>query len=331
MLATSELRVLATQAGFARCGFARIEPIESGPLDAWIAQGFAADMGWLVAKREQRLEIRTLLKSAQTAMVLAVPYGNVTPGPVARYARGRDYHYTLRDRLKRLRKAVWGLRPDLPTYGSVDSNPVMEKVWAERAGLGFMGKHGLIIVPGLGSQVVLAVLFLGEAVDAYDSPRPRQCGDCELCLRACPTQAFPSPGVVDARKCLSYQSIENPGAIPAAIRPAFKLHLFGCDVCQAVCPWNARAVEADPGMAERPLAKLSALEFAALTPEQYAALIPGSPLARAGYDGLRRNAALALGALAEEGARGVLEALLKDPSPVVAEAAGWALGQLRAG
>jgi epoxyqueuosine reductase len=329
VLSAARLKALAEQAGFHRAGLARVEPIDPGPLDRWLARGQHADMDWLARRRDEHLDVRMLVASARTVLALAVGYGPGEPGPVARYARGRDYHYTLRDRLKRLRKSVLAEWPALPTYGSVDSNPVMEKVWAERAGLGFMGKHSLIIVPGYGARVMLATLILGAEADAYDAPMARQCGACTLCLQACPTGALPEPGVVDARRCLSFQTIENAGSVPLELRGAFSQGVFGCDLCQQVCPWNAaRVARDDPGLAERPLARLSAQEFAALTPERYAELVPGSALARAGYHGLRRNALLALGAAREHAARELIERLTRDEEPTVAEAARWALEQL---
>jgi epoxyqueuosine reductase len=329
MLSADRLRSLARTAGFHRAGLARVRPLDSAPLDRWIAAGYVADMDWLARRRDERLDPTRLVASAKTALVLAVGFARGEPGVVARYARGRDYHYVLRDRLKRLRKAVLADHPGLPTYGSVDANPVMEKVWAEEAGIGFMGKHGLIIAPGLGSNLLLAVLFLGDEADAYDAPLPRQCGDCTLCLSACPTGALVSPAVVDARKCLSYQTIENEGPVPESIRPAFRHTLFGCDLCQTCCPWNATRERVDePGLAERPLAKLNARDFAALTPEAYANLIPGSALARAGYHGLRRNALLALGASLQLDAIELVRSLTADPEERVRDAASWALEQL---
>jgi epoxyqueuosine reductase len=175
---------------------------------------------------------------------------------------------------------------------------------------------------------MLAVMILGDEVDAYDLPLERQCGSCTLCLSACPTQALPEPGVVDARRCLSYQTIENEGSVPAELRPGFAQGIFGCDRCQEVCPWNAaRTPSDDAGLGERPLARLTARDFAALTRERYAELIPGSALVRAGFDGLRRNALLTLGARRERDARPLIESLTQDPSASVAEAARWALAE----
>lgn len=329
VLSAAELRKRANELGFPAVGFARADPLDPGPLDAWLAAGHHADMDWMAGeRRDLLLDVRKLLPGARTVMSLGVPFATRGEGMVARYARGRDYHSTLRDRLRKLRKGVQAAFPELPTYASVDSNPVMEKAWAERAGLGFIGKHGLLIHPRWGSQVLLGALILGDEVDAYDAPVARQCGSCTLCLEACPTKAIPSPGVVDARRCLSYQTIENPGTVPEELRPAFKFTIFGCDLCQTCCPWNRKQPPEDPGFAPRPLASLTTRDFAALTPEQYQALIPGSALARAGFHGLRKNAALALGAQRDLEARPILERLAGDEEPSVREAAAWALRQL---
>jgi len=330
VLSAAELRERAQAVGFAAAGFARAEPLDPAPLDAWLAEGLDADMDWMGKRRAMRLDVRELLPGAKTVMALLVPYGAERPdGPVARYARGRDYHSVIRDRLRKLRKPFEAAHPELPTYASVDSNPVMEKAWAERAGLGFIGKNGLLIHPKWGTQVFIATFILGDEVDTYDSPLPRQCGSCTLCLEACPTQAIVRPGVVDSARCLSYQTIENAGAVPEPLRPAFRFTVFGCDLCQTCCPWNRKPPPPpDAGFAERPLAMLSTRELAALTPERYAELIPGSALARAGYHGLRRNAVLALGGQGDVEVRALLERLCADPEPLVAEAAKWALAQL---
>jgi epoxyqueuosine reductase len=179
--------------------------------------------------------------------------------------------------------------------------------------------------------VVLAVMLLDRPVDAVFEAEPGQpCGRCRLCLDACPTQAIVADGVVDARRCLSYQTIENEQPIPEPLRPALAATVFGCDLCQDVCPHNRHPVLAGPRFQPRPVAGLTARALAALSPSDWAALAPGSPLVRAGYDGVRRNAAYALGALGDAGARPVLEALCADPALGVAEAARWALDRLDA-
>ena len=241
---------------------------------------------------------------------------------MARYARGRDYHYAHRDRLKALRKRLLALDPGVETYACVDTGVAMEKPWAERAGLGWIGKNGCLITRSHGSYLTLSVMFLDRPVDAYDAPHPDGCGDCALCLDACPTDAFPAPGVVDARRCLSYQTIENPGLVPLSLRPRLRGHVFGCDVCQDVCPYNRRDLPpGDPRQAPRPLGQMAPERIAALTEAEYEQLAPGMALARAG---LRRPPAQRHpgdGPRPGDRSRALLERLASDPSPVVSDAA----------
>ena len=220
------------------------------------------------------------------------------------YARGRDYHYAHRDRLKALRQRLLALDPTLETYACVDTGVAMEKPWAERAGLGWIGKNGCLITPSHGSWVTLSVMFLDREVDRTDERHPNLCGDCTRCLAACPTSALPSPGVVDARRCISYQTIENHGLIPTPLRARLRGHVFGCDVCQEVCPFNrADLPEGDPRFVARPIGLMTEEEIAALSREDFERLAAGTALVRAQYDGLRRNAILALGpARARQGA-----------------------------
>jgi epoxyqueuosine reductase len=329
-----EVGALALEAGFDLCGFARPEPIPAPVLLEWLAAGMGADMDWLAERAADRLDPRRLLPDARTVVALACNYWTDASGteasPVARYARGRDYHATMRDRLRAFRRLLRERWPGLRTYGSVDHGPFMEKVWAARAGLGNIARNGCLVTPRFGSWVVLAVLLVELEVDAYaDGPVADRCGSCRLCVDACPTGALDGTGRVDSRACLSYQTIENEGPVPPEHREAMAPHVFGCDVCQDVCPLNVAPLPAvGPRFLPRPVAGLDARGLAAMTPERYAELVPGTALARAGYDGLRRNAAYALGAARDAGARPVLERLAHDPSAVVSDAARWALARL---
>lgn len=329
-LPSEELAALARAAGFDLVGFARAEPIPREVLVDWLAAGYHADMDWMSERLEERLDVARLLPNARTVIALACNYWHGdTPSPIARYARGRDYHATMRDRLRALRRSLRARFPEVRDYAEVDAGAVMEKVWGVRAGLGTVGKNGCFITPQYGSWVVLAVMVLDAEVDAYAVPAPDDvCGGCRLCLEACPTGAFPAPRVVDARACLSYQTIENEGPVPPALREAMGQLVFGCDVCQEVCPHNATPVRAQPRFAPRAVSTVPVRRLAAMTREEYQQWVPGTALARAGYDGLRRNAAYALGAVRDAGAREVLEALRRDESAVVREAAQWALERL---
>jgi epoxyqueuosine reductase len=334
-LPSSYLRQLSEAVGFDLVGFARAEPIPPDSLYAWLEAGYAADMDWMKERAAERLDVSRLLPGAKTVVAFANNYYREDPevagSPIARYARGRDYHSTLRDRMKAFRKALRESYPGIGTYGSVDSGPLMEKVWAARAGLGYVGRNGCFITEPYGSWVLLATVILDVEVDAYgEGPLADRCGHCRKCLLSCPTGALVGNGRVDARACLSYQTIENrEHAVPESFRVAMDNLVFGCDICQDVCPLNRKPVLAEhPRFAPRAVAGLGVMELAGLTPEQYEKFIPGTALARAHYDGLRRNATYALGAARDEEARPLLEKLSGDSSALVREAAQWALRQL---
>lgn len=336
-LPTHELSQLARQVGFDLVGYTRAEPIPARVLTDWLEAGHAADMDWMAERAAERLDVSLLLPGARTVIAFANNYyredEEARGSPVARYARGRDYHSTLRDRLRAFRKALSRTWPHVRHYGSVDWGPLMEKVWAARAGLGYVGRNGCFITEPYGSWVLLATLIVDAEVDAYaDGPTADRCGSCRRCITACPTGALVGERQVDSRLCLSYQTIENRHAhVPEPLRTALAGLVFGCDICQQVCPLNRRPVVAvNARFAPRAVASLGVEELAALTPEQYEQLIPGTALARAQYDVLRRNAAYALGAARQQSARGLLARLGEDSSELVRSAAQWALEQLGA-
>ncbi|MBM4777838.1 MAG: tRNA epoxyqueuosine(34) reductase QueG [Archangiaceae bacterium] len=330
MIPSGRLRALAVNAGFDLVGFARAEPIDPHVLGDWLAQGFHADLDWMSERVAERLDVTALLPGAKTVIALACNYWRSDDaGPIARYARGRDYHATMRDRLRVLRRGLREQFSGVADYGSVDANPVMEKVHAARAGLGFVGKNACFITPEFGSWVVLATMIIDAEVDEYATgPTADVCGRCSLCLTSCPTGAIVSERVVDAGACLSYQTIENDRSVPERLRLAMPNLVFGCDVCQDVCPLNATPIRAQARFEPRAVAQASVLELAAMTREQWDVWAPGMALMRAGFDGLRRNAAYALGAMKALEARPVLERLVADGDHRVREAAAWALTQL---
>jgi epoxyqueuosine reductase len=337
VLSAEAVRAAGRAARFTLLGLAPAAPLDPAPLESWLAAGYAADMTWMARRQPERLDPAVVLPGARTVIALAIAYHRppVERAAVARYARGRDYHYAHRDRMRALRKRLLALDPTLETYASVDTGVAMEKAWAERAGLGWIGKNGCLINPKLGSWLTLSVMFVDRVVDFYDAPSERRCGDCALCLDACPTGAFAAPGVVDARRCIAYQSIENRDRVPEELRSGFAGRVFGCDVCQEVCPWNQRLQkpgaarpDGDARFSPRPLADLPAAEIAALTPDEFQGLAAGMALARAGYDGLRRNALYAIGSARDRPARGAVDRLLEDPAPVIRDAAQWAKDRL---
>jgi len=334
-LAAQEVRAAAHACGFSLVGLARAEALDPRPLEEWLARGYAAGLAAMRKRVSERVDPSVVLPGAQTVLVLGIPYGKgdplVAPG-IARYARGRDYHYAHRDRMRKLRRLLLAMDTSLRTYACVDSGAAMEKAWAERAGVGFIGKNGLAINREHGSWFTLSLMVLDRAVDAYDQPHPRLCGDCIKCLGACPTGAFPSPGVVDARRCLSYHTVENHGQIPIEVAVKLGSRVFGCDACQEVCPFNQGKLPAgDPRQAARPLGHKNAIEIAALSKERFDELATGTPMRRIGYHGLRRNACLALGSSGNQDCGELLDRLSDDPSTLVAEAAQWAAERSRRG
>ncbi|HEY3449092.1 MAG TPA: tRNA epoxyqueuosine(34) reductase QueG [Myxococcales bacterium] len=328
MLRADDVLQASREAGFHLAGLARAEALDGAPLDRWLQRGMAASMSpWMAERRAQRLDPRVLLPGAKTVLALGCCVrhrGQIPSSPIARYAQGRDYHATMRDRLRALRRGLAKLSPPPKDYAEADTGPVLEKIWAQRAGLGWLGKNGLLIAPGHGSHVVLAVMVLDAEVDRYAEPAPEHCGRCTACLAGCPTKAIVEPGVVDSRLCLSYQTIEDHGPYAENLREHGRW-AFGCDACQDACPWN-KADHAcdDPRFEPRPVASLSMVDLALLDRTRFVELTRGTAVARARFEGLRRNAAVVLGARRDaECPR--LSPLLSDPDESVREAARWAL------
>ena len=318
---------------FTLVGLAPAAPLDPAPFLQWLEAGYGTGLAAMHRRVTERLDPRNVVPGARTVIALGIPYGpgedaagRPEPPVIARYARSRDYHLAHRDRMRALRRSLLEMDPTLNSYACVDAGVAMEKAWAERAGVGWIGKHGVLINKEYGSWFTLSVMVINRSVDRYHQPHPRLCGDCDLCLRACPTRAFPAPGVLDARLCLSFQTVENHEAIPVALRAALAGRAFGCDACQEACPYNQGTLPpGDPRQTARPIGLMSATEIATLGPDEFARLAAGTPMARAGYHGLRRNAALALGTDGRPNARAALEQLSRDSSPLVSEAARWAL------
>jgi epoxyqueuosine reductase len=334
VLCAEEIHGLARSCGFALSGLARAEPLDPAPLARWLEAGMAASMAWMRQRASARLDPSALLPGARTVLALGaclLTSEHAAASPIALYAQGRDYHATLRDRLKALRRRMAERWPDVGFYGEVDTGPVMEKAWAARAGLGWIGKNGMLVTREHGSHVLLAVAYLSGEVDAVAAPHPERCGTCERCHAACPTGAITSPGVVDARRCLAHQTIEDRGPYAPELRPRASGWAFGCDGCQRVCPWNRPGHACgDARFTPRPVASLSLLELASLSPEQHLLLTRGTAVARVGYDGLRRSALVALGAARDPSLVPAARGLADAPSGPLREAARWALAQVEA-
>jgi epoxyqueuosine reductase len=333
------VKAAARRAGFHEVGVARAEPLDPRHLDRVLERGWQADMAWLRTQRAERLDPSRLLPGARSVVALALSYRGPEqpePGPgegrVARYARGRDYHGVMKRRLKALLADLSGRDPAARFFPSADVAPVMEKAWAERAGLGWVGKNGCLITPRHGSWVLLATVLTDLALEP-DAPHPERCGTCQACLPACPTGAIPEPGFVDATRCLSYWTIERRGPIPEATAGRLGGWVLGCDDCQTCCPWNAAVPpDADPELLPREgQAALGLEDLLTLTPPEYARRFHGTAMARARLDGLVRNAALLAGASGEPRWIPLLRPLLGSPHDGVRAAAAWALSRLGLG
>jgi len=331
---TGRVKAAADEAGFVRSGIAHAEALEpeGQQLDAWLEAERHGQMAWMKDTATVRKDPRDprMLSGAKSVIVLAAPYlrrssvQGATPGRVAKYALGRDYHNVL---TKRARRVARMLRDDgYEARVAVDSKPVFERAWAERAGVGFVGKNCCLIVPGIGSHVFLACIVTTAPLIA-DAPMERRCGSCRLCLEACPTRAFESARALDARKCISYLTIEHRGPIPEGHRVPIGDWLFGCDVCQDVCPYNQSSSQAAALEAFEPAERWSELDAARLLQidqEAFDAWARGSAIKRAGVEGMARNAAIVLG---NRGGRVHLrvleEASRSHRSATVREAAAW--------
>lgn len=326
----------------AKAGFARVRVAEAGPApgferyDAFLEAGRQGEMAWMATGRDARADVRRLLPEARSVVVLAMDYGQPPPpdpggltGRVACYAWGRDYHNLVGKRLKKLRAALEAAHPGLATRGSVDAGPVWERGWAEAAGMGFTGKNGMVVVPGEGSGFFLATLILSEPLPP-DPPIADHCGRCRRCIDACPTAAILEGGGVDARRCISYLTIEHRAEIPEDLRPKLGRWVFGCDDCQDVCPHvhlGKRPLEAD--FAPRH-AWIDLPGVLAATDAQLLARFEGSPVRRACPEKLRRNVCVVLGNLGDPAARPALERARRDGNEIVSAHAAWALDRLGA-
>ena len=307
MLTAESVRQRARTLGFDLCGVATAEALpEAGRIREWLARGYAGDMGYLPRTAQLREAVRRVLPSARAVIVTGTVYNTDRPysvevtdpaqALVSRYAWGDDYHDVVGGRLERLlewMRAENGTPFEARAF--VDTGPVHERAHAERAGLGWIGKHGCLINPDLGSWVFLSVVACSLPL-APDEPALDRCGTCTLCIEACPTGAIVEPRVLDATRCVSYLTIELRREIPDPLRAAVGTRIFGCDICQDVCPWNqSAATSADPAWQPRP-----ALDHALLgdlwdrSDDELAELIRGSAMSRAGVRGLRRNLAVAI-------------------------------------
>lgn len=335
---TQSIKAAAEQLGFALLGVCpAVQPRGLARFDEWLTAGYAGEMRYLPERREAYAHPDSILSGVRSIVMLAMDYRTLEPsapqsgrGRVSRYAWGVDYHALVHDRLESLCGKSRELCPQAAVRGVVDTAPLLEREFAELAGLGWIGKNTLLLNTKRGSWFFLAALLIDQLL-AYDTPHEQDhCGTCRACLDACPTQAFAAPGVLDARRCISYLTIELRGPIPRELRAGIGDWLFGCDVCQDVCPWNHRAPESREsafqpidGETSLPLAGLFEMDQAA-----FRARFRHTPLWRSKRRGLLRNAAIVLGNQRDPASVSALVRALADEEPLVRGAAAWALGQL---
>ena len=333
----------AREIGFDLCGIA---PADAFPELAffrdWIQRGYAGTMGYLPRSAERRSDVRRVMPAARSVIMTGAVYSAGQPysterhdprrGEVARYAWSEDYHSVIGRRLEALIAWMREQHPEpFEARPYVDTGPVQERVYAQYAGIGWIGKNTCVINPETGSWMLLGAIVCSLPLQR-DTPALDQCGTCTLCLEACPTAAFVEPHVLDATRCLSYLTIEYRGSIPEEHRERIGNHLFGCDICQEVCPWNGAPVGTpDPSWSSREDLNLNSLaDLWRRTDQELADFIGQTPVTRTGVKGLRRNIAVALGNSADPAALAALEEqgdeLTRDP--VVAEHVEWARRKL---
>jgi epoxyqueuosine reductase len=337
------IKAEARALGFTSCAITRADAIPQAAerLNAWLADGRHGEMGWMESRADQRGSPQALWSEVRSVIMLGMSYAPLIDplahadhpqiGRISVYAQGQDYHDVVKRALKALGRWLAEQEGEqLKVF--VDTAPVMEKPLAAAAGLGWQGKHTNLVSRDEGSWLFLGAIYTTAAL-APDAPGGDRCGSCDACQAACPTNAFPAPYQLDARRCISYLTIEHKGPIPEALRPGIGNRIYGCDDCLAVCPWNKFAQVARANRAFLPRAELVAPALAdllALDDAGFREVFAGSPIKRIGRNRMVRNAAIAAGNSGDTAFIPVLARLRNDDDPVVAEAASWALAQLGA-
>lgn len=338
------LRDKARELGFAAIGFAPAEddPLRARRLHQWIEDGFHGDMEWMEARADVRQGPQSMWPEAQSVIALGMSYapdvdplaleGDPEKARISVYAHGRDYHDVVKKALKALARWLVEQAPDTELKVFVDTAPVMEKPLGEQAGLGWQGKHTNLVSRTHGSWLFLGAIYT-TAKFTPDAPHKDHCGSCRACQDACPTDAFPEPFRLDARKCISYLTIEYAGPIPEEFREKIGNRIYGCDDCLAVCPWNKFADTAarhKQFAAREELVEPRLDYLLTLDDPGFRALFSGSPIKRIGRNRFVRNCLIAAGNSGNAALKAPVENLLHDPDEVVAEAAQWALEKLTA-
>jgi len=334
------LKEQARNVGFSLVGIAAATDAETFPqYAAWLDAGYAGEMGYLHRRRDARRNPASILQSVRSVVMLGYEYPGLLsaeprPSPysgrVAAYARGPDYHRLLWDRLNRLAEWLMSEVPGATAFGVADTAPLLERDYARRAGLGWFGKNTMLINKYRGSCFFLAGLLTSVELSPDPPHQAAHCGLCTACLEACPTQAFPQPGVLDARRCISYLTIELRQTIPEELAPQVGEWLWGCDICQQVCPWNRRAGQGEGLFPNDPSrAFLDPVELLGLDDQQFRDRFRGTVFFRGKRTNLLRNAAIVLGNLGDASVLPRLQESCHDPDPVIAAAARWAVQQIR--
>ena len=333
----------AKRRGFAACGItdATDDPLRAARLGEWLDAGCHGSMEWMATRLEHRRGPQSLWPQAQSVIALGMSYAPaqdplaLAQAPdrarISVYAQGADYHDTVKKALKHLARWLVEQVPGEEVKVFVDTAPVMEKPLGQAAGLGWQGKHTNLVSRAHGSWLFLGAIYTTARLPS-DQPHADRCGSCTRCQQACPTDAFPAPYRLDARRCISYLTIEHKGPIPLEFRVAMGNRIYGCDDCLAVCPWNSFASTAAANRAFLPRAELAAprlAELLCLDDATFRTVFSGSPIKRIGRDRFVRNCLYAAGNSGDARLVPPVQSLLADPDPAVAEAAAWALEQLK--
>jgi len=332
----------ASTAGFARLGVCRPDaaPETAARLAAFVAQGRHGQMGWMAERMHWRGDAAALWPAAKSVIMLAESYTpdhdprailtRPTRGAISVYAQNRDYHDIVKKRLKRVGRWLIAEAPEAEIKVFVDTAPVMEKPLAAAAGLGWQGKHTNLVSRELGNWFFLGAIFTTLELPV-DAPGRDHCGACRACLDVCPTDAFPAPYQLDARRCISYLTIEHHGPVAPELRPLLGNHVFGCDDCLAACPWNKFAVRAHEARyhARDDLTAPRLAELAVLDDAGFRVMFAGSPVKRVGRNRFVRNVLYAIGNSGDPALRAVAQGLADDPDSTVSDAARWAVERLK--
>ncbi len=341
MTAADRIKARALEIGFDAVGIAAVEPLEArAHFEAWLAAGRHGEMSYLAARkqRERRDDPARILPDIRSVVCVALCHEpsreaarDCRLGRIARYAAGEDYHRLMRDRLGAFQRFLREeALPGARALWYSDTGAILERGWAERAGLGWIGKHSGLLSQRIGSWFVLGEVLVDRVLDPDPPPAREHCGTCTRCIAACPTGAIVAPYQLDARLCISYLTIELRGPIPRELRPLVGDWIFGCDLCQEVCPWNRFAPPArESRLHARTLDGWTLERFLTLDDAGFDALFAGSPIRRARRGGFLRNVCVALGNRGEAGAAPALAAALaSDPDALVRMHAAWALGEI---